>query len=283
MRPAPLKIVCVRSGLPDPRPLSVMAEIDYLGYLYLSLEGPQGLDTMTGMRTKQPERFVAYLRVSTEEQGRSGLGLEAQEAAVRQLVEKRGGRIIEIVREVQSGNNDERPELARATRLAARQNATLIVARLDRLARAVAKVAGLLRDGLKVRVADTPEASTFELHVRASLAEEERRLISERTKAALEAAKRRGVALGSAREGHWAGREDRRLAGARAGGAAVAERSRRMMADLLDEARPVIERNKGASLRVMAEALEQAGVVTVRGCSKWTATGVSRLIAALNR
>jgi DNA invertase Pin-like site-specific DNA recombinase len=252
------------------------------GSLYLSLDDPRRSDTLGGMKsTSKPETFVAYVRVSTQEQGRSGLGLEAQEAAVRGLVEARGGRLLELVTEVASGDNDYRPELGRAVALAVRTGATLVVAKLDRLARAVAKVATLLRDGLKVRVADCPEASTLELHLRATIAEEERRLISQRTKEALEAARRRGVKLGSARPGHWDGNEDARARGQRQAVHAAATARKEALASLLEQARPVVEGMRGSSLREIAAALQGAGVLTSRGCEVWTATGVKRLLQSL--
>ena len=225
--------------------------------------------------------FVTYCRVSTDEQGRSGLGLEAQEAACASAAAATGGTILRTFREVASGDDDKRPVLAAALRLARRTGATLLVAKLDRLSRAVAMVAALMRDGVPFRVAELANASELELHLRATIAQEERRLIGERTKAALAAAKRRGTKLGSARRGHWTGREDRRLAGILAAGRASAAKRRGARAELLVEAAPVVAGLAGASLRAIGQALEGAGVLTVQGATKWTATGVSRLLAQL--
>ena len=253
------------------------------GNLYLSLDDRRGGDTVSPMSTstKRPVPCVVYVRVSTEEQGRSGLGLEAQERACRESVEELGGRLVEVVSETSSGDNDERPGLAKALALVARLRGVLVVAKLDRLARSVALVARTLREGVKVRVASSPEASTLELHLRAALAEEERRLIGERTKAALAAAKARGTKLGSARPGHWKGREAARLRGAKAATVAAAAARREAAVPLLAQAAPVVAANPNASLRELAAELERAGVATATGCTTWTATGVARLRKAL--
>jgi len=252
--------------------------------LYLTLDGHQGSDTVTRMSTtrKRPEAFTIYIRCSTEEQARSGLGLDAQLAACRSYVAEQGGRIVEEITEVESGSNDDRPGLARAMAMTARVNGTLVIAKLDRLGRSVAKVATVLKSGLKVRVAESPEASTLELHLRAVVAEEERRAIAARTTAALAEARRRGVKLGSAREGHWEGREEARRRGSLAGSVAAAMRRRERSAGLLEQARPILAATEGQSLRAQAAALEAAGVLTPAGSAQWTATGVKRLRAALD-
>lgn len=281
--------------VPAPRPTLPAAEVgdarrfvlellDPHLSLYLSLDGQQGNDTLGTMSkssSARVESFVIYVRVSTEEQGLSGLGLDAQLAACRAHVETKGGRIVQEVQEVQSGADDDRPGLARAMALALRTHSTLLVAKLDRLSRSVALVASTLKSGTKVCVAENPSASTLELHLRAVIAEEERRLIAERTRAALEQAKRRGVALGSARPGHWEGREDRRRAGGVAGAAAAVIARRERAAGLLEQARPIVEANANASLRALGEALRAAGVLTAQGCEHWTPASVKRLRAQL--
>ena len=132
--------------------------------------------------------FVTYLRVSTERQGQSGLGLEAQRAAVAAHVLGRGEVVAEFV-EVESGKRSDRPELARALVEAKRAGAVLLIAKLDRLARNVAFIANLLESGVEVTAADMPEANRFLLHIMAAVAEQEGRAISERTRSALAAAK----------------------------------------------------------------------------------------------
>lgn len=232
------------------------------------------------MSTSKATRFVAYLRVSTDEQGQSGLGLEAQEHACRQLVERQGGEVVRVFREIASGDDDERPGLSEALALAHRMRATLVVAKLDRLSRAVAMIATLMRRGVRLRVADAENASTLELHIRAVIGQEEREKIAARTKDALAAAKRRGTKLGSARPGHWRGREDRRLAGAAAGSQAAADARRRLRAELVAEAKPIAERMRadGSSLRAIAAKLNADGITTSMGAS-WSPTQVSRLLA----
>lgn len=253
--------------------------------LYLSLDDRRGDDTVSHMVTTskrtRPEAVVVYVRCSTEEQAASGLGIDAQLTACRQYAQQRGARIVEEVREVESGGNDDRPELARAMALAARCNGTLVVAKLDRLGRSVAKVATALKSGLKVVVAESPDASTLELHLRAVVAEEERRAISARTTVALAEARKRGVLLGSRRPGHWEGREEARLRGSLAGSIKAKEARLARAAGLLEQAKPILARTAGSSLRDQAEALQAAGVLTATGCSTWTPTGVKRLRAQL--
>jgi DNA invertase Pin-like site-specific DNA recombinase len=133
------------------------------------------------MATTTAPKFVAYARVSTDEQGRSGLGIEAQLAAVRSFVESEQGVMVREFVEIASGDDDDRPQLAAALKLAKRTGAVLVVAKLDRLSRVVAKVAGLIRQGAELRVVECAAASTLELHIRAVVAEEERRMIAART------------------------------------------------------------------------------------------------------
>lgn len=141
-------------------------------------------------------RFVAYYRVSTAQQGKSGLGLAAQQRKVSEFVIANGSLIAEFC-DIQSGRDDDRTELQNALVLAKRENAKLIIARLDRFSRRVSFIAQIMEQGIGLVCAEMPDASDFQLHIFAALAQEERRLISERTKAALAEAKRRGVVLGS--------------------------------------------------------------------------------------
>ena len=140
-------------------------------------------------------KYVAYYRVSTAKQGKSGLGLEVQKETVRAFVEKEGELIGEYV-EVQSGRKDHREELWKAIRVAKEHKAKIVIARLDRFSRKVSFISGIMDQGVSLVVAEMPHASEFQLHIFAALAQEERRLISERTKAALAQAKKRGVRLG---------------------------------------------------------------------------------------
>jgi len=141
-------------------------------------------------------RFVAYYRVSTTRQGRSGLGLAAQKTKIAAYVADCGSVIADFC-DVQSGRHDSRSELHKALSLARRERAKLIIARLDRFSRRVSFIASILEQGIGLVCAEMPNATDFQLHIFAALAQEERRLISERTKAALAEAKRRGKVLGS--------------------------------------------------------------------------------------
>lgn len=141
------------------------------------------------------EKYVAYYRVSTQRQQKSGLGLEAQMSVVDQFVGDKKHIIAEYV-EIQSGASDRREQLWRAISHAKKNGAKIIIARLDRFSRKVSFIARIMEAGINLVVAEMPAATDFQLHIFAALAQEERRLISERTRAALAQAKRRGVVLG---------------------------------------------------------------------------------------
>jgi DNA invertase Pin-like site-specific DNA recombinase len=130
--------------------------------------------------------FVAYYRVSTQRQGASGLGLEAQQEAVRGFT--KGGTIVAEVVEVESGKRNDRPKLAEALALCRKTKATLIIAKLDRLARNVAFVSNLMESGVDFVAVDFPQANRLTVHILAAIAEHEAAMISQRTRAALQAA-----------------------------------------------------------------------------------------------
>jgi DNA invertase Pin-like site-specific DNA recombinase len=143
-------------------------------------------------------KFIAYFRVSTERQGKSGLGLAAQHRKISDFVAGAGRwNADRQFCDVQSGRDDSRVELQRAIQLAKRENAKIVIARLDRFSRRVSFIANILEQGIGLVCAEMPNATDFQLHIFAALAQEERRLISERTKAALAEAKRRGTILGA--------------------------------------------------------------------------------------
>lgn len=149
------------------------------------------------------EKYIAYLRVSTKEQGRSGLGLEAQKRDINLFISNYAseGDLLETYTDVVSGCNSSRQALTEAITRAKRVNATLIVSKLDRLSRKVSFVATLMEDKLlKFKVASMPNADKFQLHIYAALAEQERDFISMRTKAALAEKKASGVTLGGLRD-----------------------------------------------------------------------------------
>ena len=141
-------------------------------------------------------RYIAYYRVSTVRQGESGLGLEAQRAATTSFMKSADAELVSEFTEVESGKRANRPELAAAIQQCRNSSAVLLIAKLDRLARNVAFIANLLESGVKFTAIDMPNADRFMMHVYAAMAEEEGRRISERTTAALAAAKARGVRLG---------------------------------------------------------------------------------------
>lgn len=143
-----------------------------------------------------PRRFVSYLRVSTSRQGASGLGVEAQHAAVGQYVRSVGGILVSELVEIESGGKNSRPVLVQSIALCRKEGATLLIAKLDRLARNVAFVSSLMESGIEFVAADAPYANKLMIHILAAFAEHERELISIRTRSALQAAKARGVRLG---------------------------------------------------------------------------------------
>ena len=152
-------------------------------------------------------KIVAYYRVSTKKQGRSGLGLEAQKEMVRQLVLAHGSALVAEYVEVETGKKSARPKLQEAIHHARLTNSTLVVAKLDRLARNCYFLNCLLHAELDFVCCDNPYADRFNIQVLAAVAEHEARQIAARTKAALAATKAKGRLLGSARPGHWDGRE----------------------------------------------------------------------------
>jgi len=217
-------------------------------------------------------RFVAYLRVSTDKQGRSGLSLEAQRAAVVRHAAAAGGSIIGEHVEVESGRKKDRPQLAAALADCRARRAVLVIAKLDRLARNVHFVAGLMESGVEFIASDMPTVNRLTVHILAAVAEEEARMISARTKAALAAAKARGVRLGNP---HLLARCP--VLAARARGAQQAEARRRTEAVL-----PYLEQARAAgaiTLWQLADALMKRGVPAPRGGERWHPAQVRRVLA----
>jgi DNA invertase Pin-like site-specific DNA recombinase len=223
--------------------------------------------------------IIGYLRVSTKRQGESGLGIEGQKAAVEAYARQIGATVATFYLEVESGKRNDRPELARALGHARRARATLVVAKLDRLARNVAFLSALMESNVPFVACDNPQANRLTLHILAAVAEAEAKAISERTKSALAAAKARGTLLGSARPDHWKGREEARQQGAKAGAVAAAQvrasAARNAYVDLV----PLLEgfRAEGLSLRQIAEKLNSEGHTTRRG-KPWNAMQVGRVL-----
>ncbi len=222
------------------------------------------------------ERFVAYYRVSTQGQSRSGLGLDAQRDAVERLARQRRGNIIATYTEAESGKLNARPELTKALHHAKVTGAILLIAKLDRLSRNAAFLLTLRDSGARFIAADVPDATDLTVGILALIAQQEREAISLRTHEALAAAKRRGTRLGNpngARALHGSGR------GNRATIAAVKAKADAHAAQL----RPVIEslRAEGlSSLPELRDALNDRGMLTPRR-GKWHAASVAKLLVRL--
>ncbi len=219
-------------------------------------------------------KFVSYLRVSTERQGRSGLGLDAQRSAVE--VYLNGGRwslVAEFV-EVESGKRDDRPKLAEAMALCRVHGAKLVIAKLDRLSRDAAFLMNLQKAGVRFIAADMPEANETMVGFMALMAQAERKAISTRTKAALAEAKKRGVMMGGFRgyvltDAQRQGGLATRKAAAAARGADLSATVRNMQAE------------GASSLNALAKALTEAGIPTARGASTWSPMQVKRVLATM--
>jgi DNA invertase Pin-like site-specific DNA recombinase len=215
-------------------------------------------------------KYVAYYRVSTQKQGKSGLGLEAQRKMVTDFVALNGGEIVKEFTEIESGKCSERPELAEAMRHASLVGGRLLVGKLDRLSRDLHFILSLQKSNIDFQVCDLPGCDSFTIHIYGALAQRERELIASRTKAGLAAAKARGVKLGTNNL------KPELIHEASARGVQV----RRQNADTFAaRVRPVIEAMlaQGRSLRAVAAELDVLGVQTARG-GTWTATAVKNAI-----
>jgi DNA invertase Pin-like site-specific DNA recombinase len=211
-------------------------------------------------------KFVAYFRVSTDRQGKSGLGLEAQHEAVQNYLN--GGRwaLIAEFTEIESGKRNDRPELEKALAACKRQKAKLVIAKLDRLSRNLAFIATLMDSGVEFIAVDNPHASKLTIHILAAVAQHEREIISARTSAALQAAKARGKRLGNPKLNDARKRAT----------AARKEIADRYSANVL----PVIREIQASgikSLRGVARALAARGIPTARG-GAWTPVQVSDIL-----
>ena len=215
----------------------------------------------------QINKLVAYYRVSTEKQGESGLGLEAQKAAVEEYAAAAGLEIVAEFVEVESGKNDDRPELLKAILKTKRtRGASLIVKSQCRLARRMSKALTII-ESLPVVVADRPNMTKLEIQLRAIIDEEEARRVSERTKAALKAAKARGVVLGKP-ENLTAEAQKKGAAG---NVKAAVERSKDILPTIL------AYRSEGLGMKAIADKLNQAGETTSNG-GDWHAAQIQRVL-----
>lgn len=225
-------------------------------------------------------KFIAYYRVSTQKQGRSGLGLEAQKQTVLDYL--KGDRTVlagEYI-EVESGKLADRPELERALLACRIHGASLIVAKVDRLSRSVGFLHKIIESGVDIRFCDLPElqgpTGRFMLNQMAAVAELEAGLISQRTKAALKAAKARGKRLGNPQNAT----RDGTLKGCQRGRQSQIDRSRARARDLEPALQDI--RSRGlTTLVAIANALNERSIPTPRGC-RWQAKSVQRLLARLS-
>jgi DNA invertase Pin-like site-specific DNA recombinase len=217
-------------------------------------------------------KIVAYIRVSTQRQGMSGLGLEAQQDAIRNHLSSTGAAMVGEYIEVETGKGanaiNKRPQLAAALAHAKAEKATLVVAKLDRLARNVLFIATLMESGVKFRALDLPEANEFTIHLMAAFGQFEAKRISERTRDALKAAKARGVKLGTT------------------GAANIAATNAQLVADADDFARSMAQqvnamRAAGMTQRHIAERLNELGVKTSRG-NAWSLAGINALLSRID-
>jgi len=221
-------------------------------------------------------KIISYLRVSTQKQGHSGLGLAAQRKSIDAFVSERRGRVLDSFTEVESGKNNARPQLAKALHLAKVTGATLVIAKLDRLSRNAAFLLTLKDSGVRFVAADIPDANELTVGIMALVAQQEREAISKRTREALQAAKARGTRLGNPK-----GAEALRRANK---GNRAAVRAVRKSAD--EHARnlaPVIDalREEGVtSLGGIASALTERGMLTPRE-GQWYKASVRNLLKRL--
>jgi DNA invertase Pin-like site-specific DNA recombinase len=217
-------------------------------------------------------KWISYLRVSTDRQGRSGLGLEAQRKAVEEFLNGGRWQLVKEFVEVESGKRADRPVLADAIKACRLYGAKLVIAKIDRLSRDAHFLLGLEKAGVDFVAADMPNANRLTVGIMAMVADEERRMISARTKAALAAAKRRGVKLGGYRGGKLT-RKTRE-----AGSEAMA----RIAANRAADVAPIVAELQAAgatSLRAIAAGLNERNIPTARGDGEWSAVQVARVLA----
>lgn len=217
------------------------------------------------------KRYVIYRRVSTEDQGKNGHGIDAQKRDIGLFLESYSEEPFEVVEEFEdrlSGKSADRPELTKALETVRKTGAELLVSKLDRLSRKVSFIATIMDDPkVKLRAASMPYADNFQLHIYAALAEQEREFISTRTKAALVEAKAKGKKLGGLRDKTMKRNE------------AVKANANRRADKIAGIVVPL--RDAGKTLREIASHLERAGIATARG-GHWNASQVQRVLRRIS-
>lgn len=228
--------------------------------------------------TVPSRKLVAYERVSTARQWKSGLGLEAQRRAIDDFATSRAAEVIGRFTEVESGRKDARPELAKALHLAKLTGATLVIAKLDRLSRNAAFLLTLQASGVRFLACDMPEANDLTVGIMALVAQQEREAISRRTKEALAAAKARGVKLGNPNGAAALKAAGKGGAALRAAVTANADAHTADLADVLID----IRAQGHETLRAMAAELNRRGILTRRG-GRWQVSSVRNLLRRIGR
>jgi len=217
--------------------------------------------------------YIAYYRVSTDKQGKSGLGLEAQKKQVHDFITSNNGELTAEYVEVESGKNNERPKLAKAIRQSQLTGNKLVIAKLDRLSRSLHYITSLAESKIDFVVCDLPGCDQFTINLYGALAQRERELISTRTKAALQAAKARGTTLGT---------PENLNKEAAAKGRALGVIARQKKADeFAEKVTPIIKDHvsEGLSLNQIARELNKANILTARGkAGSWTPTAVKNVL-----
>ena len=221
------------------------------------------------------EHVISYIRVSTQRQGASGLGLEGQRAAVNAFCAAHGVRVLREYQDVESGRHDGREGLKSAIAHARRAKATLLIAKLDRLARNVAFVANLMESDVEFTACDLPSANRLLLHVMAAVAEAEAKAISDRTIAALTAAKARGKALGATNPRSRNLSAQSMSEGRKQGSVAMASAARSFYADVVPEIKRM--RSEGKSFAAIASDLNASGF-TLRSGKPWNPVQIKRVL-----
>lgn len=218
------------------------------------------------MSPKRAPKFIAYYRVSTDRQGKSGLGLDAQRHAVETYLNGAAAGLEADYVEIESGKDNERPKLLQALEACRKQKAKLVIAKLDRLSRNLSFIAALMESGVEFVAVDNPNATKLTIHILAAVAQHEREAISERTKAALQAAKARGTRLGNPRLNIA-----RQLAHD-----AIKQAADRFAGNVLPIIRE-IQAQGAASANAIAAQLNKRAVKTARG-GKWSHVQVANVL-----